>query len=99
MLGSATQGANRARDVSRPSVDRRHLLIAAIRGEHAAGLVVEHDEIWILANRYFGDLRERIEIEDHDGPGVALADEAATELRRDRCAVHVGSATNAAVKA
>src|SRR4051812_23482942 len=89
MLRSSSKRSDPARDPSSPRVDRRHLLIAAIGREHTAGLVVEHDEIRILANRHFGDFPERFEIEDHDRSGVALTDEPPTELRRYRGAMHI----------
>ena len=79
----------------RLGVDSRHLLVAAIGGEHASGLVVHHDQIRVLADWNFGDSGECLQIEDDDGPriGLALTDEPAVELSRDGAAPCISAAT------
>ena len=96
MFRSSVERADGAHDLSALRVDRGDLLVAAIRSEDAAALVVEHDQIGIFADRNLGDLLERLEIENDHRSGIAFADEPAAELLRDRCAVHVGAAADGA---
>ncbi len=68
MLGSSIEGPDGAGHLARLRIDRGHLLVPAIGGEHASGLVVHRDQIRVLANRDLRDSGESLQIEDDDGP-------------------------------
>jgi hypothetical protein len=79
VLCFAAQPFNRARDLAGFRVDCGDTLATAVGGEHAPRLVVDQDDIGILADRHLVDSLEGFQIKDRHRTGSAITDEAAPQ--------------------
>src|SRR5579863_6021398 len=91
MLGPSTKVFDPANDFPGPRIDGRHLLAAAVDGEHSLRLGIKEYCVRIRAHRHLVDDSERFQIENRDGTRIAGAYEAASQSPDDRNAVDVAA--------